>query len=252
MSPKLKHVKTNWYNTTDDFGIITKGERLKFPLSKVEYYDNMERLLKTQYYDINKELKEKETWEYNEDGNMIEHGKIMADDVICFYRKYVFDNNGYKKESFNYSNEKWCKWQVYVNDEQGNIIEEKDVNPNTYKYEYEYNEKGNWIELNVFNAQGDCHRKMTRTYFEKENKTIEKILDFENDKWIFGGTYSWVEDRYGNIIEDIGYSECGTIEYMKIFRYVFDEFNNWTLCIESENGKLNRIAEREIKYYEIK
>ena len=84
-----------------------------------------------------------------------------------------------------------------------------------------YNNKGNKIELNVYNSDGSLDYKYTYKYDDKGNK-----------------------------IEWNVYNSDGSLNYKETSKYVYDSNNNWIKKFEFQNEIPIYITEREIVYYD--
>ena len=96
-------------------------------------------------------------------------------------------------------------------------IEKGDVLNNYFNI---YNEKGNKIEDNSYDSDGNLSSKDTYEYDEK-----------------------------GNIIEKNRYNSNGSLDEKYTYKYEYDKNNNWTQRIEYKNTIPHRITERIIEYY---
>lgn len=96
-------------------------------------------------------------------------------------------------------------------------IEKGDVLNNYFNI---YNEKGNKIEDNFYDSDGNLSSKDTYEYDEK-----------------------------GNMIEENWYESDGSLYEKHTYKYEYDKNNNWTQRIEYKNTIPHRITERIIEYY---
>jgi len=90
----------------------------------------------------------------------------------------------------------------------------------SYKDTYKYDEKGNMIEENKYNADGSLKSKDTYKYDEK-----------------------------GNRIEVICNNADGILYYKFTFKYEFDATDNWIKKTFTADGKPKDLTERVIEYY---
>ena len=116
-----------------------------------------------------------------------------------------------------------------------------------YKYIYEYDDKGNKIEENIYKSDGSLDYKDTYEYDNKGNKIEFNEYDSDGSLlWKFRLEY----DNIGNIIESIEYDSDGIVESEGSFEFEYDENLNWVKKIEHKNTIPNKIIEREIEYYD--
>ena len=88
------------------------------------------------------------------------------------------------------------------------------------KFTYKYDEKGNMIEVNYYNADESLGDKYTYKYDEKGNK-----------------------------IESIRYNADGSLRFKHTSNYEFDAMGNWIKKTSIPDGKPNLLTERVIEYY---
>ena len=105
----------------------------------------------------------------------------------------------------------------------------------------EYDDNGNTIEFNRYNSDGELEYKYTFEYDYKGNM-IEM-------NWL-RGTLTYEYDDKGNINEENYYNSDGELEDKKTYEYKFDDKENWIQQIIFEDDKPTFIVEREIKYYD--
>jgi len=172
----------------------------------------------------------------------------------------------------NFQGNEFVEKIIYEYDEQGNALG-KHYEPNgdlygTYKYIYD--EKGNLIEYHEFNSNGEQLDKTVTQY----NNNGEKISTYDydrNDSIEKVQTYSFEDNSKRMIVKqdkqaikliftyddngnEISYSEV--YENDKVCQIIvskydnFDEQNNWTNRIMIYKGKVDRVFEREIQYFD--
>lgn len=109
-----------------------------------------------------------------------------------------------------------------------------------------YNEQGNIVERNGYNADGSLEYKLTYQYDNKGNIVEENWYDpyvSLDSKW----TYQY--DNKGNKVEENGYNADGSLDFKSTYQYEYDSKDNWTQKKEYKNNKPNEITERKIEYY---
>ena len=142
------------------------------------------------------------------------------------------------------------------------------------KETYKYDDKGNEIEENTYNADGSLffvpvfqeivknHESLSSTiiikYDDKGNRIEENIYkvikgDSINGQVVGGGvsnyTITYKYDDKGNKIEAIWCRSDGSLFEKETYKYEFDEKGNWIKKISFRN-QIGNIKEREYEYYE--
>ena len=223
---KVKSIKETTYKAVDKFGQIKKGnvfyDGFSSPFTII--YNEKGNQIKICRYDKYGKIDNKNTYKYDEKGNIIEHN-TYDDGRLVFKDIYKYDEKGNKIEKNHYYYDGRLDYKTtYKYDEKGNNIEENiyDYDYDGYgsKYTYKYDEKGNNIEKNYYGSNGRLDYKNTYKYDEKGNNIEEN-------------TY-YYDDRP---IENYSYE------------YEYDKNNNWTQKIQYRNTIPNSITERIIEYY---
>lgn len=123
--------------------------------------------------------------------------------------------------------------------EKGNVLYDNFIFPFTI-----YDEKGNKIEENHYDSDGNLSSKDTYEYDENGNN-IEKN-NYDSDGRL-GYKLIYKYNEKGNMIEKNNYDSNGRLDYK--YTYEYDKNNNWTQRIEYKNTIPHRITERIIEYY---
>jgi len=113
------------------------------------------------------------------------------------------------------------------------------------KYVYKYDDKGNKMEMNQFDSNGNLKLKDTYKYDDSGNQIESNWYDSKG-KLIYKSTYQY--DKNKNKIERKSVFS-GSREHKLIYKYVFDDFDNWIIKLEYEDDKPQVITERLIEYY---
>ena len=127
----------------------------------ISQYDNNGNKIKYTHYDVDGSILETWAYIYDAKGNLIEeHEYDSYFDTMMYglgppYTLYKYNDNGNLTEREHHSGI-WTDKQILVYDDSGNLIEEKNQTSigqmDTY-YEYEFDEKGNWIKRITFKNQ---------------------------------------------------------------------------------------------------
>ncbi|MFJ1425670.1 RHS repeat domain-containing protein [Capnocytophaga canimorsus] len=204
-------------------------------------YNPQGRKIEKIFYEEDGNISKKETWKYDEQGNLLEKNS----------------DNYYK--GVHYFSLLTCKY-----DEKGNKIEEIwDSNISSTKFIWKYNEKEELIEYiryedetvsrkrkRIYKEVGErgnlvktiwCEYKFGKTfnverYYNEHEKLIEAIYYEENGT--ISSKETWKYDDKGNEIESIWYNKNGKIDLKTTWKY--DDKGNLIEHIEyNKNGKID-------------
>jgi hypothetical protein len=222
---RVQSITDNEFSVNSNQGDITKNEL--WNTYTYSYNQKGNRLEETYhqssgYSDINK---------YDGDGNMIESEAYNAGSTepITSTFKFKYDKKKNIIEKYQYQSDgKLCYTYTYINDNQGNPIEENQYQ--SYqdgsfmsRKSFKYDNKGNLIERNSFDP----------TYQHPHQKCTNKY------------------DNNCNIIDVCRFFEPETIPYEKnTYKYEnFDKEGNWQKKVYYLNSYPRTITERVIEYY---
>lgn len=132
-------------------------------------------------------IRYKTIYRFNKQGNLTELCDYNSKDQLCSRDTYTYDDNGDIIEHCSYSNnsDNWDYRHIYTYDNKGYKIREEifqyDNNANlSYKCTYYYDKKGREIEFCRYNSEGDKTYKYTSKYDNKSNLIENKFYDIEN------------------------------------------------------------------------
>ncbi|MEZ5197217.1 MAG: hypothetical protein R2764_12690 [Bacteroidales bacterium] len=137
-------------------------------------YENGKLILKEIYeYD---ELMAKETYLFDDYGNMIEHHTWSPDDGNRSY-KHVYDEKGNLIQSNQYNNKEELSGKaVYSYNKIGKVVEAIEETPyGTSKTSITYDENGNAVEQLETNSSGEVNNKVERKY-NADNDVTEAVV----------------------------------------------------------------------------
>lgn len=167
---------TDYTNTYDSYGNLIRCQQIrqtddKYYIFYDEYeYDENNRLKCANHYNESINLKYWETYEYNENGDLIQ-------------KDLWYDGERKPKTS-----------NIFEYDENGNVkCERRQYNDNTefYMYvDYEYDENGRPITEFIKEPDGTLYNTITRTYDDKGNILTEYT---ENSEWYNTEVYVYDE-----------------------------------------------------------
>ncbi len=106
-----------------------------------------------------------------------------------------------------------------IYDNKGNMIEKNGYNSNgnlIYKIIYKYDNKGNKMEYSTYNSNGNLNNKWTNKYDSKGNKIESSVYNSDGN---LGSKYTYKYDSKGNKIEENRYYSDGSLNYKWTYKY---------------------------------
>ena len=164
-----------------------------------------------------------------------------------YYKKY--DDKGYIIELNKFWSDGSLKDKTtYEYDNKGNKIVSNMYNANighvvVFKSTHEYGDNGNEIKLNRYKEGGGLYKNSYK--YNNKGNIIEDNSFKADGSLSFKIIYKY--DDKGNLTEE--YPENGNEEEKTTFKYDYDKSNNWIERIEFKNDRPIFILEREIEYY---
>ena len=163
------------------------------------------------------------TYQYNENGNLIEHKEISSKNEVVKTVNFYFNNAGnkYLKKEFN------------------------NIDSLVTKEEWEYNEFGDLI-----NEIQSCPIQTWCTVYNLQGKIIEEFGKDHNE--IISTKVVFLRDDYGNSVSMKVFNDVdGTLNLKQhsISRYEYDDKGNWIKRGYFIDENPRYIMEREILYY---
>lgn len=230
----VKEVSSIKYEAIEKFGKVEKGERVAVAESKywegfsdcsLVMFGEDKRLISESTYDEYGSLVYK--IQYNEDtilditsseGELI--GKKIRNHKWFPTEEFLYDSEGKLKfrNTFEYSDDKLLEANTF--DREDNVLK---------KVEYKYN------------ANGYCENKQTtevESYRYRGRSSAPQIVKRESFEYDSNGNIISVRVEKGDNISKL------------LFRYKFDQFDNWVEKIEYVSSIPKFVTEREIKYYQ--
>jgi len=277
----VKSLREASFNAVDNFSEITKGDRggagwfgpyeyyNKYnnkgflTESVAKYFDGDSLILQEvcKYDDKGHEIEQyhsnsdgesgKETSKYDDIGNIIELNRYYPVDSLEASWKYTykFDDKGNIIEENTYTNgSAEGRLVTYKYDEKDNLIEAKVYTTDSilhWKTTFKYDDKGNKIEKNMYSYDGSLSGKEIYKYDDRGHR-IETSNSYQDGILHWKNTYKY--DDNDNLIEETYLSDNGSSS-QKIYKYEYDEKNNWIRQIQFRNDIPQYIIEREIAYY---
>ncbi len=224
LNGRIETIKELEYEADEKFGTPVKGDLCKVTISIFDKNNNvMEQTVYDQYGDKDKSIK----YDYNDKNEFISL-VVTDDDNDTIYIQEIISRDGNRK---TFVEKKFYKYLSYktidtVHYELGknghtktSITIESDGTKS--KTDYNINNKGELLELIWYYGIGDSIRQ--RQTYEYDN----------NGLLIKTNTYN----MYGSVRND-----------STLYSYKLDDKSNWIEQTVYENGEINKIIEREIKY----
>jgi hypothetical protein len=133
---------------------------------------------------VKNKLTDKETYIYDDKGNLTEWASYNADRSVDLKGIYTYDDKGNKTE-----------WALYNAD---GSLNKKDI--------FTYDDKGNETEWTWYNADGSLFRKVINTYDARGNNT--EMASYNADGSLSGKEiYTYEYDKFGNWTKKITSAE---------------------------------------------
>lgn len=221
-------------------------------VNNIYKYDNEGFLIERIIFTLG-EMDFRYTFKYDEKGNKIEMTCYNSDGSLNDKTTYKYDIKDNQVEIIMYnSNEKLEEKSEYTyNDKDikmdGKLELFKPDGSLDFSTIYNYDEKGNKIELYSYESNRNFRNNDTFKYDDKGN-LIEFISLYPNGNVYSKDTYKY--DEKGNQIEKITFNSNSEIKENITTKYDYDENENWVKKNVYSNKTLLYIKERKIEYYE--
>lgn len=191
-------------------------------------------------YDVLKNKLEEKTYYKSNGKRFLFKSKIFENNFLKFI--YFYNDQGIEvsKVEYVYSNNLISKEIEYSNKQVHSI------------FEYNYDDKGNKIEIKKFNSANKLILKNKFKFDKHNNKTEFSIFDWNTDKVLETYYYNYNDknelifsyslDNNGNLLRPTEFS----------YKYEYDAKGNWIYFVEYINKikKSNTETDRKINYYE--
>lgn len=269
---KVKSIKSTTYKAIEKFGKIQKGEEVDKLLSIFSEKGNFTERI----YSKNGKIDSKQTYIYNDKGNIIEQKEYDSDGNLKLQTTYNYDDNGNKIEENTFGGYQTQKTTYKYDDKRREVeslitLSFQGINGSAeLRITKEYDQKGNIIEEKNYNNHNKLSSKGIYTYDERGNKIKEIFINLDSKKPEEKNIY--IYDKNNNKIEvqkyisenlsektTIKYDEKGNIleEHITDFNiktsfkivYKNDKTGNPIEKVYYNNGILYMIDEIEIEYY---
>jgi len=231
---KVKVLKEISYETVRKNGKLIKGRRKTYQNLANDicmFFNRDGHLIENREFNSAGDLENKEIYEYNKTGDMINFTRNYLDETTK--EKLIFEYD----KIHNLIIEKYYAMSGKL---KGRMHTEM-----TYKYD----NKGYLIEQIMSGPGG--HGFFKKSFYVYDNKG--NLIEMKEYEYVFKTlcktTYEY--DRHGNLKKEIYYNSKGKLEDEFTYEYLrFDNKGNWTKRILYINGIPRFIIEREIKYYD--
>ncbi|MFK8376977.1 RHS repeat domain-containing protein [Capnocytophaga canimorsus] len=209
-------------------------------ISYEDVYNPQGRKIEKIFYKEDGNISEKETWKYDEQGNLLENNSDYYKGVHSFfYTTCKYDEKGNKIEEIWDSNSSSTKF-IWKYNEKEELIEyiryEDETVSRKGKLIYkEVGERGNLVKTIWCEYESGKTFNVERYYNEHE-KLIEAIYYEENGN--ISSKETWKYDDKGNEIENIWYNKNGKIDLKTTWKYD-DKGNLIEKIWYNRNGKID-------------
>jgi len=187
---------------------------------------------------------------YTGKGNLIEHTIFVMNRI--FKSKNIYDDGNRLLIDSLYDDEKLQSYTICEYDNKNNQTGLNEFNPDgslrlKLKYTNKYDEKGNQIENDRFNAIGKLSKRTTYKYDGQGNQ-IETNVYSDDGKLLYRANTTY--DSSSNCIEAIAYQPDSSNVTKTNYRYFdYDKVGNWLKQELYMNDSLYKIVQRTIEYY---
>ena len=200
LSGEIKQIKTDKFNATDRFGEIIQTTRTDFSFDhSLTKCDEKGNTIESNSYDIDGNLYSQCIFKYDNIGNNNEMNiYININSVLSLQEKefYKYDQNIYNSDGLK-------ERAIFKYDQKGNVIERNSYNSDgnlIFKFTYKYDDIGNQIEENHYSPDGSLTDKSIYIYDDKNNKIELNNYADVNSGITYKVTYKYNEK--GNLIEE--------------------------------------------------
>lgn len=226
---KIKLVSKYTYDKNGNCKEITKYKDGKVVLKQVNKIDN-DNIIEIQSFDGKGKLTKKRQYDYS--GSDISGGKVFNSDGslnMTFQNK--LSSGLLTKQIVKDSLEEISSIRIYERNKEGDIITRKvkypkDTTEYIYTFQYDYDEKGNWLKQYKFDEDGKINDILVRNivYYD-ESKAPKTDKDFIG-MWFVVDDNDWIELRsdkkydsgYKDRIRETGTWEINTNQQILTFR----------------------------------
>ena len=199
---------------------------LKREQPKQPSYDELlnPKLLYTDEHDNLDNLWKKDTYVYDDKGQIIEVKSVDNEGKPLFRYTYKYDAKGREIERINY-------------DKSNEMIQ---------KTTHLYDLKGHLLERAEYDAYGELIQRNTYKYNDKD-QIIEQKGHNTNGSLAFLIKFSY--NHLGECVESVTTNPKGEQTSKLVQEYELDDHNNWIKLTQYAEGKATYITERTIEYY---
>lgn len=208
-------VEYDYYNYIQKFGEYKPQVERKFVY---RYYEGGKRVERDLYSSPDSNLHSKATFEYDENGRLIEEVYYKLDGGVSWKGTYEYDERGNEIESFTYGADgKLRERTSYEYDDNGDMSQETTYLPevdSTVTIFYEKN--ADWTYEELYSREGEGSSILYRIniceYDEQGNEIA--VSGYKPDGTIWTKTINRY-DKYGNRIEYIHFVVSGDASYIQ-------------------------------------
>lgn len=191
-------------------------------ISYEDVYNPQGRKIEKIFYEEDGNISSKETWKYDEQGNLLENNRDSYYEGVHSFSLLTckYDEKGNKIEEIWDSNSSSTKFIWKYNEKEELIeyirYEDETVSRKRKRIYYEVGERGNRVKTIWYQYELGKAFNVERYYNEHE-KLIEAIYYEENGN--ISSKETWKYDDKGNLIEHIEYNKNGKIDLKRTSKY---------------------------------
>lgn len=225
------------YKRDLDNNIIEKREEGssegdKYKILTTYKYNKSNKPIESKVYNLDGSLIDIYTYEYNENGDLIQENRTYSTQGAKYSRNYRLEYDKLKRIT--------------------NKIELSALPYNPSQEIYEYDNTGNLISRKVLKSDGTITSINLYKYDDKKN-ILEEQTSYENSISLFSKV-SNNYDNENNLIEEKHFNNDGGLSYISKYEFEFDNFGNWIkrkdIYIDRHStSKISGGIERTIEYY---
>lgn len=218
----VKSVSETTFQAVDTLGAIIKGNIVKMPMMKKEYYDELGYKTKKQYFNKDSILISEIFRNYDSLGRIIKEFSIDEDGGEFIKAIYSYNSAG-KFDRINYLN--------------------RDKTIDSY-FIFKYNEEARKKESYCYASNGKLLSNTSTELNFNSKEELNKIFKEGREETSIMKIYN----ESGHLI-DVKYYKGKELLYEFKYEVTLDSFDNWIKRIEYQNGVVFQMTEREIIYY---
>ncbi|UUV18383.1 hypothetical protein NRK67_13970 [Fusobacteria bacterium ZRK30] len=247
---KVKSVKYSTYDAELKFGEIKKGARSSSGQDNRYFYFNEEGVkIEEGEYDSYDQIQMKRLYRYNDSGRLMEVRDFNSKDKFTGKTIYRIDDKGNLIETSDFDSKgRFMGKIIYIRNDKGYAVEKNSydlMGSLNSKFKFEYDRKGRVLE-SIYYGSGDEVEEETYIKYDGKGRKLEVKVITEGNVVIKNFKY---ENKEKDDLTTMIKFENYLIMSKTIYRYKYDENDNWIKKISIEDEKPKVIEERKIEYH---